>query len=137
MFVLQHYIFAFGFCQLFPSCYLTKLVYGQVFYWIYSNALRTNFPFCFSGSQYSAVVAAEIRKHGSKSVYRYEKSWPLDFQFHYERFWVIWYDLYNLKSVKNTHEWMLLFNKVAGCNLKLQVATLPKITLLRGCSSRF
>ena len=45
----------------------------------------------------------------------------------------IWYHLYNLKNVKNTHGGVLLFVK-----LQTKPATLlVKVTLLYGCSSRF
>ena len=40
----------------------------------------------------------------------------------------IWYHLYNLKNVKNTHGGVLILDKPA---------TLLKLTLLDGCSSRF
>ena len=40
----------------------------------------------------------------------------------------IWYHLYNLKNVKNIHE---------GVRLLVKPATPLKVTLLRGCFSRF
>ena len=40
----------------------------------------------------------------------------------------IWYNMYNLKNVKNTH---------GGVLLLVKPATLLKVTLLRGCFSRF
>ena len=43
--------------------------------------------------------------------------------------WAIWYHLYNLKNVKNTHGGLLIL-------VKLQ-ATLLKLRLLYGCFSRF
>ena len=42
----------------------------------------------------------------------------------------IWYHLYNLKNVKNTHE------RVLSLVNWLKPATLLKVTLLRGCFSR-
>ena len=44
----------------------------------------------------------------------------------------IWYHLYNLKKVKNTHGGVLLLK---SCRLKS--ATLLKVTLLHECFSRF
>ena len=44
--------------------------------------------------------------------------------------YAIWYHLYNLKNVKNTHGGVLLL-------VKLQAATLLKVTLLYWCFSRF
>ena len=41
----------------------------------------------------------------------------------------IWYHLYNLKNMKNTHGGVLLLVKLE--------ATLLKVTLLHGCFSRF
>ena len=43
----------------------------------------------------------------------------------------IWYHLYNLKNLKNTHRRVLIL----VCSL--QPATLVKLTLLHGCFSRF
>ena len=48
----------------------------------------------------------------------------------YETLYAIWYHLYNLKDVKNTHGGVLLW-------AKLQPATLLKVTLFHGCFSRF
>ena len=45
---------------------------------------------------------------------------------------VIWYHLYNLKSVKNTHGVVLILVK-----LQAKPATLLKLTLPHGCFSRF
>ena len=45
----------------------------------------------------------------------------------YVMFCAIWYQLYNLKNVKNTHEGTLL----------IELATLLKVTLLHGCFSLF
>ena len=42
----------------------------------------------------------------------------------------IWYHLYNVKNVKNTYGGVLLF-------VKLQAASLLKVTLIQGCVSRF
>ena len=47
-------------------------------------------------------------------------------------FCAIWYYLYNLKNVKNTHGGVLLLVK-----LQAKPATLLKVTLLHGCFSRF
>ena len=43
----------------------------------------------------------------------------------------IWYHLYNLKNVKNTHGGVLLLVKLQA------LATLLKVTLLHGCFSCF
>ena len=48
--------------------------------------------------------------------------------FKYVMLCAIWYHLYNLKNVKNTH---------GGVLLLVKPATLLKVTLLRGCFSRF
>ena len=48
----------------------------------------------------------------------------------YVMFWVIWYHLHYSKNVKNIHERVLLL-------VKLQKATLLKVTLLRGCFLHF
>ena len=45
-------------------------------------------------------------------------------------FFSIWYHLYNLKNVKNTHRGVLPL-------VNLQPATLLKVTLLHWCFSRF
>ena len=45
----------------------------------------------------------------------------------------IWYYLYNLKNVKNTHGGVLILVKLQACKL----ATLLKLTLLHGYFSRF
>ena len=51
--------------------------------------------------------------------------------------YAIWYHLYNLKNVKNTHGGVLLFVKLqALAGFKLQLYLL-KVTLLHGCFSRF
>ena len=47
-------------------------------------------------------------------------------------FCAIWYHLYNLKNVKNTHGRVLLLVK-----LQAKPATLLKVTLVHGCFSRF
>ena len=44
----------------------------------------------------------------------------------------IWYHLYNLKNVKNTHRGVLLLVK-----LQAKFLTLLKLKLLHGCFSRF
>ena len=43
------------------------------------------------------------------------------------RFATIWYHLYNLKNVKNTHK---------GALILVKPASLLKVTLFHGCSSR-
>ena len=45
--------------------------------------------------------------------------------------YAIWYHLYNLKNVKNTHEGVLLLIKLQAKRLQL------KVTLLHGCFSHF
>ena len=47
--------------------------------------------------------------------------------------YTIWYHLYNLKNVKNTHGGLLLLVKSQA----LKAATVLKVTLLHGCFSRF
>ena len=50
----------------------------------------------------------------------------------YVKRWAIWYHLYNLKNVKNSHGGVLTLVKLqaSACNLL-------KLTLLHGCFSRF
>ena len=47
---------------------------------------------------------------------------------------VIWYHMYNLKNVKNTHGGVVLSVKLQAL---LQVSTLLRVTLLHWCFSRF
>ena len=50
----------------------------------------------------------------------------------YVMFWKIWYHLYNLQNVKNTHGGVLLLVK-----LQAKPVTLLKVIFLYGCFSRF
>ena len=49
----------------------------------------------------------------------------------------IWYHLYNLKTVKNTHGGVLLLVTLNLKHTRLKTAILLKVTLLHGCFSRF
>ena len=58
----------------------------------------------------------------------------ITFKSSYVKICAIWYHLYNLKSVKNTHGGVLLLVKLQAKSLQLY---LLKVTLLHGCFSRF
>ena len=45
---------------------------------------------------------------------------------------VIWYHLYNLRNVKNTHGWVLILVK-----LQASASNFTEVTLLHGCFSHF
>ena len=59
----------------------------------------------------------------------------------YEMLCVIWYHLYNLKNIKNTHGGVLLLVKLQAEEVKVvrKAATkvADKVALLYGCFSRF